>query len=188
MQTFLTLVLPIKSISYYNETLTLEGANDPDKWNGHHNIILWWTSSFHLQVIYSCGFDYIGYIDYHQYAERWFNYMWHFGGDESYETKIHIYVLRDKISDRFYKHWLTIITAWIGNYIHYKAWDEITYPFQTSTVQTGMDMPFHPTLYWACDCLPMPGLKLIYGNKRGPRKFLEFIQIKARFTESKLPR
>ena len=24
---------------------------------------------------------------------------------------------------------LTLITAWISNYIHYKVWDEITYPF-----------------------------------------------------------
>ena len=24
---------------------------------------------------------------------------------------------------------LTLIPAWISNYIHYKVWDEITYPF-----------------------------------------------------------
>ena len=24
---------------------------------------------------------------------------------------------------------LTLILAWISNYIHYKVWDEITYPF-----------------------------------------------------------
>ena len=29
----------------------------------------------------------------------------------------------------FYKHGLTLIPAWIVNYIHYKVWDEITYPF-----------------------------------------------------------
>ena len=29
----------------------------------------------------------------------------------------------------FYKHVLTLIPAWIGNYIHYKVWDEITYQF-----------------------------------------------------------
>ena len=29
----------------------------------------------------------------------------------------------------FYKHGLTVISAWISNYIHYKLWDEITYPF-----------------------------------------------------------
>ena len=29
----------------------------------------------------------------------------------------------------FYKHGLTLIPAWISNYIHYKEWDEITYPF-----------------------------------------------------------
>ena len=29
----------------------------------------------------------------------------------------------------FYWHGLTLIPAWISNYIHYKLWDEITYPF-----------------------------------------------------------
>ena len=29
----------------------------------------------------------------------------------------------------FYWHSLTLIPAWISNYIHYKVWDEITYPF-----------------------------------------------------------
>ena len=28
-----------------------------------------------------------------------------------------------------YYHGLTLIPAWISNYIHYKMWDEITYPF-----------------------------------------------------------
>ena len=30
----------------------------------------------------------------------------------------------------FYCHGLTLIPAWISNCIHYKLWDEITYPFQ----------------------------------------------------------
>ena len=29
----------------------------------------------------------------------------------------------------FYQHGLTLIPAWISNHIHYKVWDEITYPF-----------------------------------------------------------
>ena len=29
----------------------------------------------------------------------------------------------------FYKRELFIITRWINNYIYYKVWDEITYPF-----------------------------------------------------------
>ena len=29
----------------------------------------------------------------------------------------------------FYYHGLTLIPAWISNYIHCKVWDEITYPF-----------------------------------------------------------
>ena len=34
--------------------------------------------------------------------------------------------------------WLTLIAAWISNYIHYNVWDEITYPysnFNGSTVE-----------------------------------------------------
>ena len=29
----------------------------------------------------------------------------------------------------FYYHGLTLILAWISDYIHYEMWDEITYPF-----------------------------------------------------------
>ena len=29
----------------------------------------------------------------------------------------------------FYLHGLTLIRAWISNYIHYKVWNEIIYPF-----------------------------------------------------------
>ena len=32
-------------------------------------------------------------------------------------------------SCQFYLHGLSLIPAWISNYIHYKVWDEITYPF-----------------------------------------------------------
>ena len=32
-------------------------------------------------------------------------------------------------SSPFYKHGLTLISAWISKYTHYKMWDEITYPF-----------------------------------------------------------
>ena len=34
-----------------------------------------------------------------------------------------------KTSGPFYEHGLTLIPAWISNYIHYNVWDEITYPF-----------------------------------------------------------
>ena len=32
-------------------------------------------------------------------------------------------------SGLFYQHGLTLIPSWISNYIHYKVWDEIIYPF-----------------------------------------------------------
>ena len=41
-------------------------------------------------------------------------------------------------SDPFYQHGLTLIPAWIINYIHCKVWDEITYPllnFNGATVE-----------------------------------------------------
>ena len=31
--------------------------------------------------------------------------------------------------DPFYLHRLTLIPAWISDYIHYKVWDDTTYPF-----------------------------------------------------------
>ena len=33
------------------------------------------------------------------------------------------------ISGPFYSYDLTLIPAWISDYIRYKLWDEITYPF-----------------------------------------------------------
>ena len=33
----------------------------------------------------------------------------------------------------FYYQGLTLIPEWISNYIHYRVWDEITYPFLTFT-------------------------------------------------------
>ena len=33
------------------------------------------------------------------------------------------------VCDPFYEHGLTLILAWISNYIHYKEWDKIIYPF-----------------------------------------------------------
>ena len=66
--------------------------------------------------------------------------------------------------------------VWISNNIHYKAQDEITYPFPNFNScpghwGLGMDKHFYPVLYWACDHLSMPGLKSTYDTKGG-LKFL----------------
>ena len=37
--------------------------------------------------------------------------------------------LKHNTCSPFYKHGLTLIPAWIINYIHNKVWNEITYPF-----------------------------------------------------------
>ena len=42
----------------------------------------------------------------------------------TWKTKIRL-----KTCGPFYLHGLTLIPAWISNHIHYKVWDEITYPF-----------------------------------------------------------
>ena len=39
------------------------------------------------------------------------------------------FVASDTIWDTFYWHGLTLIQAWISNYMPGKVWDEITYPF-----------------------------------------------------------
>ena len=38
----------------------------------------------------------------------------------------------------FHWHGLTLLSTWISNYIHYKMWDEIMYPFQTINFQVSM--------------------------------------------------
>ena len=48
-------------------------------------------------------------------------------------TIIHLMTMTTRVP--FYEHKFTFIPAWISNYIHHKVWDEITYPFPTSTVQ-----------------------------------------------------
>ena len=57
-------------------------------------------------------------------------------------------------------------------------WDEITYPF-LNRWSLGMNMEFHPTLYWACDYLYMLGLKLKYVSKRATEALDELTWIPA---------
>ena len=55
-----------------------------------------------------------------------------YGGEASY-GEVYWYSAEGRYqltsSGPFYKHGLTLIPAWISNHIHYKVWDEITYPF-----------------------------------------------------------
>ena len=55
----------------------------------------------------------------------------------------------------------TLISAWISNYIHFKVWLEITYPFPHCH---GMDKLFHLTLYWACDIEIDTNIEVIVGS------------------------
>ena len=70
----------------------------------------------------------------------------------------------------YYWRGLTLIPAWISNYMPGKVWGEITYPFLNFNVNHwswGMGKSFHPTLYNVCNYLSMLGLKLNHVGKRG---------------------
>ena len=47
----------------------------------------------------------------------------------SMNVLMYVKMLKIAILAPFYSHGLTLIPAWISNYIHYNAWDEITYSF-----------------------------------------------------------
>ena len=53
------------------------------------------------------------------------------GCKSSLGTRAHVSCFRKSAHPcgPFYKHGLTLIPAWISNYIHCNVWDEITYPF-----------------------------------------------------------
>ena len=57
------------------------------------------------------------------------------------------------------KYYSTLTTAWISNHIHYKVWEEITYPFSGCIVDAWK---------WTCDYLSVLGLTLIHVNKWAP--------------------
>ena len=74
----------------------------------------------------------------------------------------------------YYQHFgqsLILISTWLSNYIHYKAWDEIVYSFSNfngATVEVWE---------WISNCIPhfagyvityILGLKLIRVSERGP--------------------
>ena len=44
-------------------------------------------------------------------------------------------ISRETTNGPFNWHGLTLISAWISNYIHYEVWYEITYPFLNFNVQ-----------------------------------------------------
>ena len=65
--------------------------------------------------------------------------------------------------------WFNLIPGWKSNYIRYRVWDEITYPFANFKYEGfGNAKYFHPTLYNACDYLSTLGLKLNHVSKRDP--------------------
>ena len=81
------------------------------------------------------------------------------------------YLISSSPWGRFYKHGLTLIPAWISNYIHYKVWDEIIYPFLNcngATVEVEEWISnFIPHFTGACDYLSMLGFKLNHVSKSG---------------------
>ena len=75
----------------------------------------------------------------------------------------------------FHLYGLTLIPSWIGNYIHYIVWSEITYPFPNcngGTVEVWEWInDFNP--YFTCDYLSMLGLKLIHVSKEVPASLIK---------------
>ena len=61
----------------------------------------------------------------------------------------------------------TLIPAWISNYIQYEVCEQITY----HRGSLGMDKQFHPTHHWACNYLPVLGLKLNRVSRKGPQYY-----------------
>ena len=64
----------------------------------------------------------------------------------------------------------TNMTAWISNHIHYKMWDEMTYPFPKfngATVEVWEWISNFTHTLVACDYLSMLRLKLNHVSKRG---------------------
>ena len=80
--------------------------------------------------------------------------MWHIEADTS--------------CSHFYLHGLTLIPAWISNYMPSNVWGEIAYPFLNVNGCTRMDKWFQPTLHNGCNYLSMLGLKLNHVSKRHP--------------------
>ena len=96
--------------------------------------------------------------------------------------------------------------SWISNYIHYKAWYVITYPFPNFNdasvwgmdnlmayrktevtpvrYQWGYSSPAlsHTTLYWACDYSSILGLKLNRVSEKRPLDFFRFFKIYFAYT------
>ena len=76
-----------------------------------------------------------------------------------------------KTSGQFSQHDLTIIPAWISDYINDKVWGQIINHSQTLTVaplKFGNWIVVSSYIYWACNYWSMRGLKLIHISKRDP--------------------
>ena len=63
---------------------------------------------------------------------------------------------------------LTLIPAWIVNYIHYEIWVEINYPLPDIKGETVEASEIYPILYWKRDFLSKSCLKLNHVYKTDP--------------------
>ena len=76
----------------------------------------------------------------------------------------------------FYWNGITLIPAWLSNYIRYKdrGWNCMSIPQLQQLHRWNLEMNkrFHPTLFWACDYLSMQRCKLIHVSKRDPSSHL----------------
>ena len=85
-------------------------------------------------------------------------------------------LIKSKSIKTIYQHGLTLIPAWIINYIHKKVWNEIAYSFsnfnRASIEVWEWISNFIPYSKWACDYLFILGLKLNHVSDGVPGAYL----------------
>ena len=81
------------------------------------------------------------------------------------------------IGGPFYQRGLTLIPAWMNNYIPSKEWDGYCYAIlklqRLPRWIWGMDNWFHLTLCNGCTYISMPGITLTHVSNRGPRHWYD---------------
>ena len=108
------------------------------------------------------------------------------GGDELtcqwnrnwwFANVLQLVLINDFIWGPFYYHGLTLIPAWVSNYMPSKVLRHWS---------LGMDKGFHPTLYDGCNYLSMLGLNLIHVSKwgHGSTKMIQITGIQRNLEES----
>ena len=131
--------------------------------NYFHHESIWYYVMHHIVVtrLFHCVTLYL-----------WWYISWKYVANNSYHShgKVHKMAF-NAARGPFYQHGVSVIPPWISDYIHYKVWDEFTYPFTNFTGATIEIWEWigNFLMHLACDYLSMLRLKLINFSKKGPR-------------------